>query len=243
MHKGITRWIFSTYRIIAAIGEHIVPKQPLACRSKCVRIEESTQVGGVVAGLQVIELSRLVVDIATVAEGVESADGSGVGSGNRKDVAPGVVGVLRLDHTANGHDGSHITLEVGSVEIPGTVVNEEHGLAVAIVEEVEDLVVYFHRGKLAAVVGVLVGIVPVGGFRPQAVSIVSILPGLRNDGNFSGVGGHGIAVAVGNDTAVHIAVSGFRQFKAGNGLGVVPGGRGIAPAFAAVGADLPAVGG
>ena len=56
----------------------------------------------VVAGLEVIESGRLVIDIATVAQGVQSADGSGVGSGNGQDVAPGIVGVLDLGGSADG---------------------------------------------------------------------------------------------------------------------------------------------
>ena len=56
------------------------------------------------------EYKGLVIDIATVAEGVESADGGGVGSGDGQDVAPGIVGVFYPRVACRIYDAYYITL-------------------------------------------------------------------------------------------------------------------------------------
>jgi hypothetical protein len=52
-------------RIIAAVGEHIVAQQTLACGCKCISIDESANLGIVITGLQVIEPGILGAEIAT----------------------------------------------------------------------------------------------------------------------------------------------------------------------------------
>ena len=72
------------------IGKQIIANEVLACAGKDVRGEESADGGIVVAALEVIEPGFVVVVIAPVAEGVYGCQFAGC----RKDVAPGIVGVL-----------------------------------------------------------------------------------------------------------------------------------------------------
>ena len=44
-----------TYGIVAAVGKHVIAKQALASRRKCVGVEEAADLGVVIPGLQVIE--------------------------------------------------------------------------------------------------------------------------------------------------------------------------------------------
>ena len=51
-------------RVIQAISKHVIAEETLTNRCKCVGIEESTDVGVVITGLQVIEAGILGADNA-----------------------------------------------------------------------------------------------------------------------------------------------------------------------------------
>ena len=70
-----------TYRIIEAIGEHVISQNALAGGDEGIGIEEAGEGGVVVAGLEVVKPRFLVVDIASIAEGVMGAEGGGQGAG------------------------------------------------------------------------------------------------------------------------------------------------------------------
>jgi hypothetical protein len=61
MDECVTRGVASADRVIATIGEHVIAEDTLACRCKCVRIDESTDCGVVITGLQVIESGIIVI--------------------------------------------------------------------------------------------------------------------------------------------------------------------------------------
>lgn len=53
------------YRVIIAIGKHIVADDALSGRGVAVRVDESAPAGVVIPALQVVEACFAVVDIAT----------------------------------------------------------------------------------------------------------------------------------------------------------------------------------
>ena len=57
-------------RIVQTIGEHVIAQDTLACRNEGVGVEEAAGNGGIIAGLEIVELGFLVVDIAPVGEGI-----------------------------------------------------------------------------------------------------------------------------------------------------------------------------
>ena len=73
--------VFKRDRIVEAIGEHVIAQDALAGGDEGVCADEAAHLGVVVAGLEVIEAGFGVVDIATVAEGVQLAEGGGQGAG------------------------------------------------------------------------------------------------------------------------------------------------------------------
>ena len=62
---SVSIWIKAHDGIIIAVGKHVVAQDALTCRGKGIRIQESTQVGIVVTGLEVIELGLSIVVLAT----------------------------------------------------------------------------------------------------------------------------------------------------------------------------------
>jgi hypothetical protein len=57
-------FIKKVYRIIAAIGKHVIAEDTLSGRCKCIGVEEAADLGVVITGLQVIEPGILGADIA-----------------------------------------------------------------------------------------------------------------------------------------------------------------------------------
>ena len=111
----------------------------LACRRKCVRIEESADAGIIISGLEVIEFGLLVVYVATVAQGVDHAEGISKHSGGAQNVAIRVIFVAHNNCARSVHDGHYVTLEIGDVIVGSTVVLQRIGLSAGGVEEVEGI--------------------------------------------------------------------------------------------------------
>ena len=74
-------WIDTVNRIIQAIGKHVIAQNALAGGDEGVCADEAAEGGVVVAGLEVVKPRFLVVDIASIAEGVVGAEGGGQGAG------------------------------------------------------------------------------------------------------------------------------------------------------------------
>jgi hypothetical protein len=66
-------YVLSNYRIVQAVGEHVIAEQALAGGGVCVGVDESAEAGIVITGLQVIQAGFLIVGVASVAERVEFA--------------------------------------------------------------------------------------------------------------------------------------------------------------------------
>ena len=67
-------WITAICRIIPAVGKHIVAQEALAGGGKDVGVDESAEAGIVIAGLEVVQTSFGVPDVATVTQGVIEAN-------------------------------------------------------------------------------------------------------------------------------------------------------------------------
>ena len=59
-----TTRIDQIYRIIKAIGKHVVAQQALTGRYKCIRIDESTDVRIVISGLEIVQTGLLEMAVA-----------------------------------------------------------------------------------------------------------------------------------------------------------------------------------
>ena len=73
--------IVAVHWIVQTIGEHIIAQNALAGGCEGIGIDEAAEFGIVIAVLEVIEFGFLVVDIATVAQGVELPEGGCCGTG------------------------------------------------------------------------------------------------------------------------------------------------------------------
>ena len=188
----------------------------------------------------------LIVDIATVAQGVVLAQGGGYGAGDGQDIAPGIVCVLHDLATAGVQDRRYIALQVGHIEILCAIEGQGHGFARGIIGKVHDHgadIQLIGNGQLAqttSVVYVVVGNHTVGPAGPHAVGIVGVGPGRTSQDDLTRLGIDHIARAVGELTAVHITgIAGGHVDKHGGRIAAA--GTGTVPGIAAVGAGLPLV--
>ena len=79
MKTGTTR-VTAIDGVVVTIGEHVIAQEALAGGGEGIGVEETAEVGIVISALEVIERCFLVIDIVTVAQGVQFADGCGVDS-------------------------------------------------------------------------------------------------------------------------------------------------------------------
>ena len=68
-------------RIVVTIRKHIIPQQTLSCRNEGIGVNKSAGNGVIVSALEVVQPCLVVVDIASVAEGVMGTEGGGQGAG------------------------------------------------------------------------------------------------------------------------------------------------------------------
>ena len=128
---------------------------------------------------------RIVV-VATIANGIDLADGVLVGAGDGEDVAPCIVLILAEGCAQIANNSDDITLLIQNIVQLGAIVDHGIGLAVLIIGKVHDrgvadgqpyqLVTHVVIGVLHAVHDLLV---------PQAVGIVLVGDALTSAG-----GGH-----------------------------------------------------
>ena len=126
--------------------------------------------------MEVVQPGFGIVDVTTVAEGVEGAEGGGEVTGGGEGVAPGVIGVGDDGCAGGAQDGSYITLQVRHIVVgcavqgngerpPGSVVGKGQGVAA-----------YGHLAEGAAVVDVTVGLGAVGSLGTQTVYAILEVP-------------------------------------------------------------------
>ena len=197
--------------------------------------------GIVVAGLEVIEAAFVVVDVASVAQGVVSAQVGGALAGDAQDVAPGIVGILHHRDAIDGKDRRHIALLVGHIEVTVGIPLHIQRRAIGAVAEPQSLAVHRHLTQLIAVVDVAVGGVAVGPLRPQAVCVVGVGPGFLYRLDLYHIGSDAVSGAVRDDAAVAVAQADICNVETGKPFCLVAGSGGVRPGAAAVGADLPLI--
>ena len=141
-----------------------------------VGVDEAAEFGVIISALEIIESRFMVVDIATVAEGIEGAEGGSHGMGNVNAVAPGVVGVGYNLCTGAVQNRNNITLQVGGVVIGSAAVGDRLGIAAGIVGKGHILAANRHLAQLSAVVGVSVGSGTVASARAHAIGVIGKVP-------------------------------------------------------------------
>ncbi len=131
MPPSFSSRVCSHYWIIVAICKHVIAQQALAGGDEGIGVDESAGSAVIVAGLEVIELGFLVVDIATVGKGVDLAQGGADRAGGNAVVVSGAVGLVVIpdeDISAFVHDARYITLDIDGVIVGNAVIG--HGLGV-----------------------------------------------------------------------------------------------------------------
>ena len=118
----------------------------------------------------------MVVDIGTVAEGIEGAKGACHAARGADDIAPGVVSVLYHRCTGAVHDSNDITLDVADIVVVGIVPAGGNRYAFGIVDEINPVIAHRHIAQPVAHICIVVGSAAVGAFRPQAISVVCEVP-------------------------------------------------------------------
>ena len=106
-------------------------------RNIAVCINEAAGGGVVVAGLEVVEASLGVVDIAAVAQGVDGSQGDVGGIRGNRGFSVGVVSIADHGCTKAVHDVEHIALEVGHIVVGGAVILQGIGVTALVIEEVQ----------------------------------------------------------------------------------------------------------
>ena len=133
----MTASIIVVYRIIKAIGEHIMAQQALPGRHIGVGVDKAAQLGIVIAGLKIIERGVGVVVVASIAQGVIYTKGAGKCTSGGQRLAVGAIGVADNRGTRSVYDVQYIALEIGDVVVQSTVVLDGIGRTHGIVEEVQ----------------------------------------------------------------------------------------------------------
>jgi len=121
----------------------------LAGDDEGIGVDESAGGAVIVAGLEVIELGFLVVDIATVGKGVDLAQGGANGVRRHAVVVGDAVGLVSIpdkDISVFIHDARHITLDIDGVIIGHAVIGHGLGIAGSVVGQVYGMGL---RGSLA----------------------------------------------------------------------------------------------
>ena len=90
--------------------------------------------GVIVPTAEVVQPRLRIVDIPTVAEGVQLAQSVGHGAGGGQRIAPGVVGVRYHLRTAAVDQPGHVALRVLQIEILRAIVGDGHGAQLVVGE-------------------------------------------------------------------------------------------------------------
>ena len=163
--------------VVVAVGKYIATENSSTGRCKCIGIDESTDGGVVITGLQVIEPGIMVINIATIQQRIQLNDCMGTGSRGGNDVAPGVIGVVADKAAGIAADFNHIALQIGDVIVGCAVQRYRGGIAVTIVGEVEGVGTLRHLHQLGAVVHIGIGIRAVAPAGAHTVGIIGVGPG------------------------------------------------------------------
>ena len=196
-----------------------------------IRIEESADLGVIVAALEIVEAGFGIVDIAPVAQGVVGSQGAGHGTGGAEDVAPGIISVGYDSCSGDVQDRRYITLEVGGVVVSGAVVDHGQRCAAGIVGKGQGVAAHGHLTQLAAIVDIAVRGAAVGPFGPHAVGIVGEGPSGASTGHSGQL--PAMLPGIGPGAVAEDVANGITGYSA-----TVIGGKQIAPVGIAVAVGL-----
>ena len=111
-------WIETYYWIVPAIGKHVVAQDALSSRNEYISIDESTHLGIVVSGLEVIELGLRIIHISTIAERIQDTESGCERTIGTQYIAPSVISVGNNGIAIGAiYQGNNVTLQVLNVVI------------------------------------------------------------------------------------------------------------------------------
>ena len=124
----------------------------------------------------------MVVDVASIAEGIQGAKGVCHGAVGGENVAPGIVGIGHDGRSGGIQDRRYIALEVGNVVVGGAVVRYRHGSA-GIVGKVQHIASNGHLAQAGTIVDVVIRCSAVASGSPHPIGVVGVCPGSRTVGH------------------------------------------------------------
>ena len=130
------------------MSDNVLPGGSIA-----IRIEEPANRRVIVSALEIVEASFPVVDVPTVAQGVDACQSASSGD----DLAIGIVVIAGRHRTAGVHNAHYVALEIGDVIVHRAIVLHGVGCTIGIIEEVNGIGSPGHAHQLAAGVVVAVG--------------------------------------------------------------------------------------
>ena len=113
----MSRWVTVIYRVVSAIGKHIIPQYTLPCRNITICINPPTDLRIIITAGYIVE-PRLHIEVITaVAYGVNVSDGNAgvgfaVGIQNVYELAPRVIDILRYGLEVIIQDTGDVALKV-----------------------------------------------------------------------------------------------------------------------------------
>ena len=149
----------------------------MTSRYKGICTDKSANRRIIVAGLEVIEASFTVVNISTVAQGVNFTQVDIRVIIGRNQPSPSVVDILDHGRARAVYDGDYIALQVRDVIVRGIIVANHQGSAIRTVAKAHHHTATGHLRQLGTVIQVGIGGASVGLLGPHAVGIISKVPG------------------------------------------------------------------
>ena len=109
-------------RIVQAVNIHIVANCALPRGNGGICIDKSAPLGVIVAGLEVVQLRFGVIDIATIAQGVQRGDGIATGAVLVDNPAPCVINITANVRAGGREDTGYIALRIDRVIIHHAII-------------------------------------------------------------------------------------------------------------------------
>ena len=110
-------WVAHIYRVVKAICKEIIAQASIKASHNTIRINKSSDLGVVIAALEIIKAGVRIVIIAAVAEGIERRDGTAPNAIRLggKGIAPGIVGIGNHPVAIRVINGNDISLRIGAI--------------------------------------------------------------------------------------------------------------------------------
>ena len=120
-----------------------------------VRIDEPSRLRVIISGLKKVQGKVRVVEVPSIAERVQDADGGGAGTDRGQQFAPAVVDIFHYDGAGAVIKSNHVALCIVQVIVVGAIEVDAQCDAVRIVSEIQDVGPVGHRDQKAGCIGVL----------------------------------------------------------------------------------------